>query len=289
MRLAAFATVVLVTATPVVALAHGGGLDGLGCHHNRKLGGYHCHRGSLAGQSFRSKSEALAALRGAGPQPTPKAVPSGSPTPIPGPAPISISGPVSVIDGDTIDIAGQRVRLHGIDAPETKQTCRADGKQWRCGVYAGFALAEMIGRHWVHCRERDRDHYGRIVAVCNLAGPEGPNVNAWIVREGWALAYRRYSTRYVAAENTAREARRGIWKGKFVAPWDWRRGKRLAATDTPPGTCPIKGNISLRGERIYHMPGGQFYTHTKINPRKGERWFCTEAEAKAAGWRRSRR
>jgi hypothetical protein len=110
-----------------------------------------------------------------------------------------------------------------------------------------------------------------------------------IVNDRWALAYRRYSMDYVAAENTAREARRGIWKGKFIAPWDWRRGKRLAATNTPPGTCPIKGNISRRGERIYHMPGGQFYTHTKISPSKGERWFCTEAEAKTAGWRRSRR
>ena len=140
-----------------------------------------------------------------------------------------------------------------------------DGKQWRCGVYAGFALAEMIGKHWVHCRERDRDRYGRIVAVCNLAGRDGPNVNSWMVLEGWALAYRRYSQDYVLHENAAREARRGIWKGKFIAPWDWRRGKRLAATNTPPGTCPIKGNIGRSGERIYHVPGGQFYTHTKIS------------------------
>ena len=95
-----------------------------------------------------------------------------------------IAGKARIIDGDTIDIAGQRIRLHGMDAPETKQTCVAKGKRWPCGEYAGFAIAEMIGKNWVHCRERDRDRYGRIVADCNLAGLEGPNVNEWMVSDG---------------------------------------------------------------------------------------------------------
>ena len=105
-----------------------------------------------------------------------------------------IQGKPRIIDGDTIVIAGQRIRLHGIDAPESKQTCLANGTRWSCGKNATFALAELIGRNWVSCRQRDVDRYKRIVAVCNLAGPEGPNVNAWMVREAWALAYRRYST-----------------------------------------------------------------------------------------------
>ena len=84
-------------------------------------------------------------------------------------------------------------------------------------------------------------------------------------------------------------ARRGIWAGEFVKPWEWRRGKRLAANDNAVGQCRIKGNISRSGERIYHVPGGQYYDRTKINPSKGEQWFCSEAEAIAAGWRRLKR
>ena len=142
-----------------------------------------------------------------------------------------ITGKPRVIDGDTIAIAGQRIRLHGIDAPESKQTCLAEGRRWACGRNATFAVAELIGRNWVTCRRRDVDRYKRVVAVCNVAGPEGPNINRWIVSRGWALAYRRYSTDYVAAETEARKARIGIWRGKFVAPWDWRRGERLALSD----------------------------------------------------------
>ena len=111
-----------------------------------------------------------------------------------------------------------------------------------------------------------------------------------VVYTGWALAYRKYSMDYVAAEDAARTAGRGLWRRKFVAPWEWRRGKRLAseaANDNRP--CPIKGNIGKRGTRIYHMPGGAYYSRTKINEGKGERWFCSEDEARAAGWRRSKR
>ncbi len=83
-----------------------------------------------------------------------------------------------------------------------------------------------------------------------------------------------------------------IWRGVFTAPWDWRRGERLqaeAANDNASVTCFIKGNIPRSGERIYHVPGGAYYDRTKISPAKGERWFCTEEEALAAGWRKSKR
>ena len=91
------------------------------------------------------------------------------------------------------------------------------------------------------------------------------------------------------AEAGAQKARRGVWRGDFIRPWDWRRGKRLAANDNKPGACVIKGNVGRKGARIYHIPGGQYYARTRIDPSKGERWFCSEAEARAAGWRRSRR
>lgn len=201
-----------------------------------------------------------------------------------------IVGKARVIDGDTIDIAGQRIRLHGIDTPESEQTCTIDGKKYACGQNATFALSQIIGRHWVYCHEKDRDRYGRIVAVCNLAGANGPEVNGTMVRTGWALAYRQYSKQYVGLEKEAQQAKAGLWQGQFVKPWDWRRGKRLsAANDNKPAKCLIKGNIGRRGTRIYHVPGGQYYNRTKISQSKGERWFCSEAEARAAGWRRSKR
>ena len=200
-----------------------------------------------------------------------------------------IAGRARVIDGDTIEIRGARIRLHGIDAPESGQSCFNNGKRWRCGQQAALALTNRIGSRPVTCRARGRDRYRRVVAVCTVSGV---NLNQWMVTEGWAMAYRRFSPDYVPDEKSARGSSRGIWRGAFVPPWDWRRGKRLqgnAKAAAKPGKCQIKGNISRRGKHIYHVPGGQYYSRTKIDQGKGERWFCTEAEARAAGWRRSRR
>jgi endonuclease YncB( thermonuclease family) len=202
----------------------------------------------------------------------------------------AIVGRANIIDGDTLDVSGQRIRLFGIDAPESKQSCVAGGKQWACGQRATLALSEIIKRQPVHCHQRDKDRYGRIVAVCNISGADGPDINAAMVREGWALAYRRYSRDYIDAEAAAKKARAGMWAGSFVAPWDWRRGQRLkAANDNEAGKCLIKGNISRKGVRIYHIPGGAYYDRTRIDEAKGERWFCNEAEARNSGWRRSKR
>ena len=203
-----------------------------------------------------------------------------------------ITGKVRIIDGDTLEVGGKRIRLHGIDAPERKQTCTADGKEWRCGEEATFALAYETAEHWVTCKEKDRDRYQRIVAVCFMGTHD---LNAIMVRQGWALAYRRYSMDYVDEESQAQKAGSGVWRGEFVPPWEWRRGTRLTQTKFKTGPaqqsdkCPIKGNISRGGERIYHVPGGQYYKRTKIDPSKGERWFCADDEAAAAGWRPSKR
>ena len=132
-----------------------------------------------------------------------------------------IIGIASVIDGDTIEIHGTRIRLFGIDAPESSQLCvRPTGERWRCGQQASFALADRIERGTVRCEERDVDRYGRIVAVC-FKGAE--DLNRWMVANGWAVAYRRYSLDYVADEDTARRNRTNIWSGKFDMPWEWRR------------------------------------------------------------------
>jgi endonuclease YncB( thermonuclease family) len=205
----------------------------------------------------------------------------------------SLSGRASVVDGDTLEIHGARVRLVGIDAPESDQSCLdATGQSWRCGQRAALVLADRIGAATVTCEGDERDRYGRLLAVCRARAED---LGAWLVGEGLALAYRRYSMAYVGQEDAARAAGRGIWAGTFVPPWDWRAQDRAQqqapapAQAQPAGSCAIKGNISSNGERIYHVPGGKWYDETKISESKGERWFCSEAEARAAGWRASKR
>ena len=130
----------------------------------------------------------------------------------------------SVTDGDSLEIRGTRIRLHGIDAPESRQLCtRPSGQSWRCGQQAALALSDRIGRRSVSCVARDIDPYERSIAVCSQ---DGVDLNAWMVREGWAVAYRRYSRDYVRDEADARRAGRNIWSGTLVMPWDWRRGAR---------------------------------------------------------------
>jgi len=190
-----------------------------------------------------------------------------------------------VIDGDTLELDGRRIRLHGIDAPERAQKCGGRAiPRWDCGRAATEALARLA-RPPVTCSQVGRDRYGRSIAICRSAGRE---LSAAMVAQGWALAYRRYSRAHIDAEDTARRARRGLWRGAFVAPHDWRRGARLADADAPRRACRVKGNRSARG-RIYHLPGSRWYARTRIDPARGERWFCSEADARAAGWRAARR
>jgi endonuclease YncB( thermonuclease family) len=135
-----------------------------------------------------------------------------------------IIGVASVIDGDTIEIHGQRIRLHGIDAPESSQLfVRPTGERWRCGRQASLALADHIGRATVRCEPRDIDRYGRVVAVC-FAHDE--DLDRWMVLNGWAVAFRRYSLDYIADEDAARRSRINIWSGDFDMPWDWRAQRR---------------------------------------------------------------
>ena len=123
-------------------------------------------------------------------------------------------------------MAGQRVRLQGIDAPESAQACRqATGQRYRCGDRATEALRARIGTGAVTCTIEGRDRYNRALSTCYTA--DGTDLNAWLVRQGYALAYRRYSTKYVSEEDQARATRAGIWADEFVPPWAWRRGQRL--------------------------------------------------------------
>ena len=131
------------------------------------------------------------------------------------------------IDGDTLVLEGVTVRLQGIDTPEASQSCRnAKARPYRCGAVSTAALRLMLASGDVRCDlEPNPDRYGRRIGTCTAA--DGTDINRWMVRQGFAVAYRKYSKRYVMAEQAARKAKVGIWQGAFVLPWEWRRGKRL--------------------------------------------------------------
>lgn len=135
----------------------------------------------------------------------------------------TIAGRASVIDGDTIEIHGERIRLEGIDAPESAQRCQRGQEAWRCGQAAALALDEWLASRPVACKITGKDRYGRHLARCSV---NGVDMQAWLVSHGHALAYRRYSTDYVADENRAREAKAGVWSSEFTPPWEWRKNKR---------------------------------------------------------------
>ena len=191
-------------------------------------------------------------------------------------------GPARVVDGDTLAIGSVRIRLEGIDAPEMAQTCRtATGQRWNCGKEAAAFLRTLVGRKDVACNRTGEDRYRRMLAIC-YAG--GVNLNAAMIDAGLARAFVRYSKMFVAAEADAKARGIGIWQGPAEAPWDFRHHKwRVASTGAPKG-CAIKGNISARG-RLYHMPWSHWYAKVKIDEGRGERWFCSETDAVAAGWR----
>lgn len=203
----------------------------------------------------------------------------------------TVYGPATVTDGDSLEIQGSRIRLFGIDAPEASQTCDQNGQNWACGQASADRLRALIGDTEISCAGNEVDVYGRLLAVCTIGGV---SLNRTMVAEGWATAFRRYSEDYVADEMRARTSKLGLWDSSFMAPEDYRmaqdaaapRGQpsqRQAASNVSNGACAIKGNRSSRGDWIYHLPGMRYYAETQA-----EEVFCTEAEALAAGYRRSR-
>ena len=144
----------------------------------------------------------------------------------PPPGATVLAGTASVIDADTLDIGKQRIRLVGVDAPESGQKCLdKDQKLVRCGTISANALDQWINRNPVTCNIEGKDRYQRNLGKCFV---RNESVQDWLVRNGYAVAYRSYSTEFVEAELAARKAKAGLWAGEFVMPWDWRKGKRLS-------------------------------------------------------------
>jgi endonuclease YncB( thermonuclease family) len=194
----------------------------------------------------------------------------------------SLADSVRVVDGDTIELEGITYRLHGIDAPEAGQSCnRSNGKRWPCGKQAITALEDLVSAGGIACDDRGADGYGRTIGVCTS---NGQDLNALMVSAGMAWAFTKYSTDYVELERKAKAKRIGVWQADTTTPWDYRAERWAIAEQEAPSGCPIKGNIS-DGGHIYHAPWSPWYTKTKVSTNQGERWFCSEAEAVAAGWR----
>lgn len=193
-----------------------------------------------------------------------------------------IEGVAEIVDGDTLVINEQTIRLHGIDAPEAGQQCeRASGTAWRCGREAINALADLAEGQVVSCRGDTYDDFDRLIAVCHRADID---LSAQLASDGMAWAFVRFSDDYVAEESAARSAQHGIWRGPAQPAWEFRAARWEVAEQASPTGCPIKGNISPNGQ-IYHAPWSPWYSRTRISVERGERWFCSEREALDAGWR----
>lgn len=215
----------------------------------------------------------------------------------------SLYGIATAGDGDSFEVNGQRVRLFGIDAPEFDQNCQRAGSSWQCGQEAADALSKLVVGKEVRCVSTGTDQYDRHLARCTVGTVD---INRSMVANGYAVAFRRYSSDYVAAEETAKLNKRGIWAGSFTMPSEVRAADQERIENSAPkngrsgdrstpviikGTsvsrevnvgCRIKGNRNRRGQWIYHLPGMPYYDRTRA-----EDMFCSEKDARAAGYRRA--
>lgn len=146
------------------------------------------------------------------------------------------AGKVQVIDGDSLNVNGQAIRLQGIDAPEFQQVCTRNGAEYRCGREAFQALRRLIGQNEVNCRGFEHDRYNRLLGTCTVTGE---NIAAHMVREGYAVSY----GDYLVEEAKARNEKKGLWAGEFDMPRDWRamHPRYTAPVEPPPAEAPSHG------------------------------------------------
>ena len=140
-----------------------------------------------------------------------------------------ITGYAKIIDGDTIKISNKKIRLYAIDAPEKKQTCKKPyltisvfsfTKSYLCGQVSTNKLTKKINNQIIKCKIKDVDRYNRVIGECYK---RNENLNSWLVSNGYAVAYRKYSKKYISDEMNAKNNKLGIWQGNFEMPWDFRR------------------------------------------------------------------
>ena len=134
---------------------------------------------------------------------------------------VNASSSLKIIDGDTIILNAEKIRFYGIDTPEVKQKCTDNnGQSYSCGIQATLELKKIIGSRKVSCIKKTKDRYKRSISICYV---NGNDINSLMVKKGWALAYRKYSKKYISNEINAKNEKKGLWQGKFEMPWDFRR------------------------------------------------------------------
>lgn len=196
--------------------------------------------------------------------------------------PGKLEGRAVAVTGDTLRIAGTRVVLDGIEAPEAAQSCaRKSGGTWKCGAAAKEALAELVRGRRITCDiVGDKETAKR--ARCYVGGND---VAEELVRAGKVFADGGFWGSYAGVESDAETQKVGLWEGEAERPQDYRDKRWQEASKMAPDGCPIKGAIRA-GERTYVLPWAPSYDDIRLRESRGERWFCSESEAEAAGWTR---
>ncbi|MEM8973459.1 MAG: thermonuclease family protein [Pseudomonadota bacterium] len=193
-----------------------------------------------------------------------------------------IEGRARAVTGDTLLVAGQVVRLSGIEAPELTQVCRnARRRRWRCGRSARQALSKLVGSRKVSCSDLSADSNGFKTGTCRIGEDD---IAMRLLRRGHAFSTASSYGSYSTEETAARTAKVGIWSGTAQLPEEFREASWASAKAKAPDGCPIKGRVTRSG-KVYLLPWSPSYRSRKIRKSRGERWFCSENDALAAGWK----
>jgi endonuclease YncB( thermonuclease family) len=198
-----------------------------------------------------------------------------------------VSGQVTVIDGDTLQVGNKVIQLYGIDAPELGQLCNEDGRLRHCGVDAALALRKLItmAEPSLHCSpwhdgSDQTEAAGVMVEVCEVGNQD---IGLIMLHGGYSVALPGSFPDYTEAQEQAREGNLGLWHTQFMLPWEWRKGDRSPDEQTD---CNVKATTSDPGGPVYYVPTDPEYDRIAIDPAQGDTWFCSDEEARLAGWRR---
>jgi endonuclease YncB( thermonuclease family) len=196
----------------------------------------------------------------------------------------TIEGKASAVSGDVIRIDGRDLRLAGVEAPDREQRCAGvTGSKWRCGEAAAEALAKAVRNRKLVCQTSGTDDTGRMRATCRAGADD---IAAKLVRDGAVFAAGGLFASYAAEERDAKTRKAGLWRATPVErPAEWRAKLWETARRAAPEGCPIKGQITSSGKKSYLVPWHGDYDGAKVRTSRGERWFCTEAEASGQGFK----
>ncbi len=201
-----------------------------------------------------------------------------------------VTGRAAAVTGGLLRVNGELVELKGVEPPSPKHPCvKANGRRWSCAASATSALNRLVRAEDVTCEIDGRNGDGRAIGTCAVAHDgKATDIGAELVRNGHVFASSGMFASYASDEAAAREAKLGLWQGETVRPQEWRDRAWAEAKRTAPDGCPIKGLVRA-SERVYAMPWSPEYASAKVREVRGERWFCSEDDARAAGFRLSRR